>query len=417
MRYAGLLGALLLGAALVLWWRTEPPDGHGLRLLPDTGRPIAAVAVSLASARRSTLRNAAVVSTLLAALPAAVDVYALTNDRAAFALAPGANGRVPRFVDLPTEHSFTIWPQDPFLVLVGEGGHTELLLSAHFDRADDALMARELARVAGLPLRRSALTFEGGNIVADERRAYVGANTIRVNALAAGKSDRDIARAFERELGLPVLVIGALPQPVAHIDMMLTPLGDDHVALADLRAGVAVARRALESEPGTVARFERVTGATYFGLPGLRAVDTRGGARVEAPDLAGATARVLANARAAVDYLDVLAARLQERGLRVSRIPMLFDAAAPESGEDESRRLLPYPMLSYNNVLVEHRDGRPVVYLPQYGFEALDRAARDAWHALGFEVRAVHGYASSALHGGALRCGAKVLARGRSVSD
>src|SRR5690606_25258427 len=129
--------------------------------------------------------------------------------------------------------------------------------------------------------------------------------------------------------------------------------------------------------------------------PGVRAVETADGERLEAPDLDGATARVVASADAAADYFDSLAAALGTRGFTVSRMPILFDAAASTPPADDSappgdryRGMLTYPMLTYNNVLVEDRDGERTVYLPQYGFEALDRAGREAWQALDYAVHA-----------------------------
>ena len=52
------------------------------------------------------------------------------------------------------------------------------------------------------------------------------------------------------------------------------------------------------------------------------------------------------------------------------------------------------------------------VYLPRYGWPAMDDAARQAWAALGFEARPIDGLTISAMYGGALRCAVKVLARG-----
>jgi hypothetical protein len=51
------------------------------------------------------------------------------------------------------------------------------------------------------------------------------------------------------------------------------------------------------------------------------------------------------------------------------------------------------------------------VYLPRYGFPALDGAAEAAWREIGSKVIGVDGFAISALYGGALRCTLKVLER------
>ena len=56
------------------------------------------------------------------------------------------------------------------------------------------MIARLLAEHMSLPLRVSSLRFEGGNIVADETFAYVGANTIAATAARPAPDARPVAR-------------------------------------------------------------------------------------------------------------------------------------------------------------------------------------------------------------------------------
>ena len=70
-----------------------------------------------------------------------------------------------------------------------------------------------------------------------------------------------------------------------------------------------------------------------------------------------------------------------------------------------------YPCLTYNNVLTETVEGRPIVYLPQYGWPAMDAAAAKAWEDLGYQPVPVKGLAISSMYGGSVRCCAKVLQR------
>ena len=70
-----------------------------------------------------------------------------------------------------------------------------------------------------------------------------------------------------------------------------------------------------------------------------------------------------------------------------------------------------YPFITYNNVLVENKNGRPIVYLPQYGFPVLDAAGAQGWKRLGFDVKRIAGFSTSAMYGGSLRCCTKVLLR------
>ena len=64
-------------------------------------------------------------------------------------------------------------------------------------------------------------------------------------------------------------------------------------------------------------------------------------------------------------------------------------------------------MLTYNNAVIAEQE----VYLPRYGWAAMDEAGQSAWQALGFETHSIDGLAISAMYGGALRCSIKVLER------
>ncbi|MCA9504772.1 MAG: hypothetical protein H6748_21280 [Spirochaetaceae bacterium] len=401
---------------------TAPPARA--RLLPDTRGRIESVVLSLASGRRAALRNADIVSRLVDALPPDTRVRILTNDRAAFDVRQPAaplRRRDVEFLEVPPDHDLTIWPQDPFLVLETQAGGTRLLRAHGFERADDRVMAEAIAGSAGWSVGDSALEFEGGNVVADTRRIFVGANTIRRNAIAADVAEAEIAARFEASLGAPVVVVGPVPQPLAHLDMYLTPLGGDRVLLADPGAGAAIAERLLEASPESVARFEETVSAWFFADPAVATLPGRD-APIEAPDLSGATRRAARDSARLAPLFDSLADALRARGLDVHRVPILLDDPARPPASDRARdesserpfaAPLDFPILTYNNVIQEEREGSRSVWLPHYGLAPLDRAAADAWRALGYRVVPIEGYATSALYGGALRCSAKVTERSR----
>ena len=46
-----------------------------------------------------------------------------------------------------------------------------------------------------------------------------------------------------------------------------------------------------------------------------------------------------------------------------------------------------FPILTYNNVLLETRNEQNIVYLPQYGLNTLDQAACTNWESLGYLVK------------------------------
>lgn len=380
-------------------------------LLPDVGPPPRVAAISVNSARRATLRNAGLVMNIVNGLPASTHFLVLTNDRSAFTVARDDRpGRV-RFLDLPFANPITIWTQDPFLVLAGPGDEITLLTSKTFDRADDRLMAEVIAREGGYRVQPSALFFEGGNIVSDEEHILIGANTIRHNAGEFDVPDAEVVLRFEEELGRRVLVVGPLPQPIAHIDMAITPLGDGRIAVADAAAGAAIAERALKENPASVAAFERWCEEHFFGDPAIRELTGKDGP-MTAPKLTGRTGEMIAKSREVAPFLDGVATALERQGYRIERVPLLFGGPEADPKADDAERMrAAYPMLTYNNVIVETGAAGRRVYLPRYGWPAMDDAARDAWTALGFTVQQIDGLTISAMYGGALRCAVKVLAR------
>lgn len=180
------------------------------------------------------------------------------------------------------------------------------------------MMADVLAQATGYRVRRSSLFFEGGNIVSDESHVLIGADTIRRNALELRIPESEVVLRFEEELGRQVLVVGPVPQPIAHIDMMLTPVGDRHLVLADPAAGAAIAERALPENPESVGTFEKWCEARFFGHPSIQAVSGPEGP-VAAPHVRGRTREMIDKSRAIAPLLDAVARSLEGYGYRVSR--------------------------------------------------------------------------------------------------
>lgn len=117
--------------------------------------------------------------------------------------------------------------------------------------------------------------------------------------------------------------------------------------------------------------------------------------------------------RELVSDFEGISRALKSVGYKVVRVPFLFGGpeANPEEGDGGMRAA--FPMLTYNNVLLEVRDGEKRVYLPQYGLSQLDAVAHRSWSNGGFVPYPVAGLTISAMYGGALRCSAKVLSRQR----
>lgn len=406
-------GAIAVAGALVCAVNCAgPAETNRPALLPDVGAPPRLVAVSVNSARRAALRNADLVTNLVNGLPRSTGFLVLTNDRPAFTVVRHDQPDRVRFLDVPSVNATTIWTQDPFLVLSTPEGDVTLLMSRDFERADDRVMAEVISRATGYRVQRSGLFFEGGNIVSDADHVLIGADTIRRNALELDVAEQEVVLRFEEQLGRPVVVVGPVPQPIPHIDMMLTPLGSRTVLVADAGAGARIAERALQDEPEAVAAFERRTEEQFFGDPSVRQVNGIRGPLI-APRLQGRARDMIARSRDIAPVLDEVARSLEAYGYRVARIPLLFGGPDVDQSEPGDNRPLQagYPMLTYNNVLLAEDGGGKRVYLPRYGWAAMDAAATHVWEALGFATRTIDGFTISAMYGGALRCSVKVLAR------
>ena len=239
---------------------------------------------------------------------------------------------------------------------------------------------------------------------------------MRYNVAELGVGEREIVLRFERELGRRVLVVGPFPQPVAHIDMVVTPLGDGRVAVADAAAGAEIARKQLEVDPRAVEEFETSCEEEFFGHPSITELTLADGVALP-PDVSGLTGAMADRSLEVAPYLNEIAASLELHGFRVERIPFLFGGPesrnpgeSPESESGDSTKAA-YPMLTYNNVLVEGDSEGSAVYLPRYGWSAMDDAAAQAWAAIGFTPHFIEGLTISAMYGGALRCSVKVLER------
>jgi hypothetical protein len=197
--------------------------------------------------------------------------------------------------------------------------------------------------------------------------------------------------------------------------MMLTPLGNGRLALADAGAGAAVVEAAINANTAGVRDFERTTESYFFGAPNIKRLAAAGGNSIETPELVGRTHEIVAASKKVAPVLDGIAAALAEHGYDVVRIPFLYGGpgagGVADTGRDNGGSAATYPMLTYNNVLVEQDAERLTVYLPRYGLAQLDAAAAAAWAKLGFATRPIEGLTISAMYGGALRCSVKVLER------
>jgi hypothetical protein len=399
---AAVLAAILVAACGVSPTADPPP---ATRVLSDADGAIGLALMVVSSPRRSSLRNQLLVETVVQRLDPRTRVVILAHPD--MVLDPNPLPGRMSFVEISDELDFSIWPQDPFVVLRGADGAGRLLAARDYGRGSDRQMARVVADHLGWPVEESSLFFAGGNIVADSSRAFIGSNLVRENVADLGLLEEDVVERFREELGVPVFVLGGEHQPIEHLDMVVTPLGGGRFAVADSATGADIAQRALSTTPDVVRGFEERAELEFFGDPAVRSVTDREDRVVVAPSVVGGLARAVADSRAIASGLDAIADDLSALGYEVLRIPLV----APK-GEGAERALEPgYPVLSYNNVLLDPGDDASRVYVPEYGLQALDSAAVRAWTEAGFEVHPISGVTTSAMYRGSVRCTIKVLER------
>lgn len=353
----------------------DAPQGDPTIMLDSAGR-LAEVVVHFDADFAEAM--APLFDSLLDSLP--VDVRCLvlcptSASRAEFEARWGEHQRLlGRDVDVENvDRPITIWARDRRIARTqpDSGLPASLLSPAEWpqyaeDQRNDLLVNYLLER-RGLvaDVEDTFLHLEGGDLVANNRHVFLGVNVLEDNE-KLGRKRCEIKRELLDRLGRDPVIIGEETGgvPWEHVDMYLTP-ADDRTLLV---ASPTVALILLFGDPGFSVEMDNAPG------PGPLLRDL-----IECHDDHDAVADQLA----AYDY-------------EIVRLPGLASASDW--------------MISYNNVLMEERDGRRIVYMPVYQIARLDQAAEAIYRSLGFEVRRID-VSGVYQWGGALRCMVNVLER------
>jgi len=346
-------------------------------VIPDTGGPITEIVLHFTLEMASELAPA--YYDLLDALPADVSLQIIcpsSADAEGFLIRWGpeasAGGRQVRVVNVNCP--ITIWARDRRIArqsaYSGKVASTFAPASVPDygeDKCGELLATRFLASEGLIPdVMGSDLHIEGGNVVSNHRHAFIGANVFEENAATIP----DPLRLHHELVGLTGRQYVALSDefdrvPWCHVDMYVTPV-DESVVLV---ASPALAQRIL--------------------LLDVLSAD--------ADACLGFEEEILRAPSTAEPTLAAIASQLADGGYRVIRLPAVIDP------KEEW-------MVTYNNVLMERRNGQRVVYMPAYCIPALDQAAAATYESLGFVVHMID---VSTIYegGGAVRCLANVTAR------
>jgi hypothetical protein len=129
-------------------------------------------------------------------------------DRLAARFHPSAPARV-RFVPL---RCISVFAQDNARAMQDKSGTPVLFVPRAFRagglRAEDELDPAEAGRAFGITVQRSRLYWEGGNIIHDESRCFVGIDTVSENAARLGLAHDEVLELLSGEFGMPVAALG-----------------------------------------------------------------------------------------------------------------------------------------------------------------------------------------------------------------
>jgi hypothetical protein len=281
--------------------------------------------------------------------------------------AAGASSRV-RFVTMRTS---TVFAQDNARAARDGDGRPVLLVPRAFRaadaRAEDELDPALAEQTFGVPVRRSRLYWEGGNVVHSSDRCFVGVDTLAENRARLGLTCAELLPLFEAEFGVPVSPLGQLEtaaydavaerllssgQASFHIDLDVSLLGTFGRARAP-RALLADAARGLDFVDDVLSVRSLVNG--HF----LPAREIRTHLRAEYEAYAAVRHPML------LEYAETLAAN----GYRVIGVPDLRF----EPKMDVFRRV--NFDFGYCNVLPGLERGRPAVFHFVSGVRRLDQDA------------------------------------------
>ncbi len=358
-----------------------PPRPHASLVAATAESALGAIRIQLAPSSGT----APVVLPLLRALERHLDAdtpitVMVERGKAASALRGIARQvlRNPRRVRVETGRSATAYARDHALACLSPTGAPELLIPRgfrpHRGKEQSALDARATRRALSMPVRRSQLYWEGGNVLFDGHACLVGADLVRENMGRLGLARDEVVAILEAEFGSHVAVLGEVArssfdgtqdrlsqsgQASYHIDLDVCPLGRINdgppvVMLSDPDLGLSVLSQVL--------RHSLLS--AWHGFP----------QRLGRQLLADEYRRVADERR---PRLQRYRRQLERLGYRV--------VGLPELRVDSTRRLAGLGNMDFTfcNALPARHRGRPAVHFLPWGIPALDRLAVRQWRRAG----------------------------------
>jgi hypothetical protein len=334
---------------------------------------------------------------------------------------------------------FSIWIRDSMIPVQAKDGQSKLIIQdrTYYPGKDDKMVPEFIDKVHDdvSSVHNPILRIDGGNVLSNKTHAFVGIdsaaqttdllkelslnaenkeNIIKFYESKSGKevvegekteTDKqvtieqmwhDIApMVFESEFKRKIYIVGnddpstgvVETQPVFHIDMCTTPVGEDTFIVGDPQMAIDILKNL---PPAEAERLNKEVSEKA----GLKNSDNLIGRLIDAN-----------NDKEYKGNFDHLAKELKDKGYNVHRMPYMSGLRTTWS--------LPY--LTYNNCIQENyidESGKQIkkVYLPLYGMEPLDKIAVNTYEKFGYEVVPLDMAAITILEG-AIRCSAYPIDR------
>jgi len=361
----GIVGGLALAISLSALARRQRPLPDA-QLISDAHGAIAEICIQY----RKDFNPDAIetISDLFSGLAEDVDIRVVVENTSEFEflkaeLARFGVPRLDRLTAVITGFPITPWARDRFGAMTA-GGRTVIAVpparsNMPGPRGNDErvpeILAASLSNATCLSL---PFMFEGGDLLADENNAFIAANCLARNSPYDVDDRCGLLRKIEGALHKRVVLIGKTPEDVPdhHICMYLTPFGDKCVAVADPMLGLELHQKG----------------------SGKDTVDVETDKSKYEP------------------FRNVILC-MEQNGFKVVHVPFLLTST-------------PRVYVSYNNVMLERRDGEKRVYMPVYGIPELDLAAGKVFEGQGWHVIPVR-VAKLYRHTGSLRCQVGIIKR------
>ena len=360
----------------------------------------------------------AVYADLLAALPATTRLTVLVHPGAADVLTGllDRSGRhaTTTIVSTGADLRFSVWAQDPCLVLQCGGDGVRLLTPSGFDRQQDTQAVEVIAEATGAEVVPTGLAFHGGDVLTGDDFVLIGRHGLDATvatladdpAVAAGADAHALALERFTDLlagGRRLRVVGTAQALPAQRLRTIRVRGRDVVEI--LPGGA--------DSPHPLIHLDM-----FLTLAG-RGPDGRYRLLLGSPALADEILGRATVDEALAEHLDDIAAQLADEGFEVVRTPLpLTYGHGRREVDGELRDVRLWYLATSNNCLVQiDEDSGDQVWLPTYGhgawreLAATDEANRRIWEQLGFEVHQLTSFHTFTQRFGALHCIAKELDR------